>query len=343
MPQQQPHATAFDRAPSATRPERERLLRSRLLVTVGVAAVVMSGALASPAHAATSPSDPLSAIEAAAPEVLDGVAAAPVTASGELAITHDLGIAEVAVEVPVDPADGITLDGPDGVSLGIDLPNAILADSAVAEADGIVSYDNRDGSTTVPVVKNDGSVQITTVIDGPEAPTSYAYPLDVPAGASVVLDEVSGGAAVIGADGAWLAGVDPAWAKDATGAPVPTHYELSGTTLTQVVEHSAEFAYPVVADPRTSLLWWGTATKLTRSETKSLSARIGSSPPTAVAAFCAFVPTTVAKVACSIAVAWRIPAWITPIKDAARQGRCAQINIPYGSGPALWNVTNERC
>ena len=42
------------------------------------------------------------------------------------------------------------------------------------------------------------------------------------------------------------------WALDANGVNVPTHYEISGTTLTQVVEHKAgDFAYGIVADP-----WW---------------------------------------------------------------------------------------
>ncbi|WP_229054318.1 hypothetical protein [Aeromicrobium sp. Leaf350] len=42
------------------------------------------------------------------------------------------------------------------------------------------------------------------------------------------------------------------WAVDAAGRPVPTHFEINGLSLTQVVEHrSAEFAYGIVADP-----WW---------------------------------------------------------------------------------------
>ncbi len=43
--------------------------------------------------------------------------------------------------------------------------------------------------------------------------------------------------------------VAPAWAKDATGEPVATRYEVHGNTLTQVVEHDAATQYPVVADP----------------------------------------------------------------------------------------------
>ena len=45
------------------------------------------------------------------------------------------------------------------------------------------------------------------------------------------------------------------WARDANGAEVPTHYEITGTTLTQIIDHRMEpYAYPIVADP-----FWDTA------------------------------------------------------------------------------------
>lgn len=49
----------------------------------------------------------------------------------------------------------------------------------------MVSYDNNNGSLTVPVVQKDGSVQVNTVIESPSAPTRYAYPVELPDGASV--------------------------------------------------------------------------------------------------------------------------------------------------------------
>ncbi|MCP3805548.1 hypothetical protein NLX83_40420 [Allokutzneria sp. A3M-2-11 16] len=45
-----------------------------------------------------------------------------------------------------------------------------------------------------------------------------------------------------------LGRVAPAWAVDAKGKRLATRYELTGTTLTQVLEHRGA-AYPVVADP----------------------------------------------------------------------------------------------
>lgn len=47
----------------------------------------------------------------------------------------------------------------------------------------------------------------------------------------------------------FVGAVSPPWAKDAVGTLLPTHYEIEGETLTQVVEHAAGISYPVVADP----------------------------------------------------------------------------------------------
>lgn len=46
----------------------------------------------------------------------------------------------------------------------------------------------------------------------------------------------------------FLGGIDAPWAVDADGQPLPTHYEISGSTLTQVVDTTGA-TFPVVADP----------------------------------------------------------------------------------------------
>ncbi|MEJ9209242.1 hypothetical protein [Paenibacillus larvae] len=40
-----------------------------------------------------------------------------------------------------------------------------------------------------------------------------------------------------------------AWAKDANGNDIPTHYEIRGNDLVQKVEFNENTAFPVVADP----------------------------------------------------------------------------------------------
>ena len=98
-------------------------------------------------------------------------------------------------------------------------------------------------------------MQVLVVIDGPDAPTEYRFDTTVPAGA-VLLPSTDGGAAVVDAEGLVVAVVAPAWAVDANGQPVPTHYRVDGTTLVQVIDHHGA-AYPVVGDP----CWkcWGAA------------------------------------------------------------------------------------
>ncbi len=200
---------------------------------------------AAPAFADTAADDTVRVVAAATPETVAAAANIATTTNGENAI--DATVAGIDITVPVDAADGITFVGENGtVSLG--LPFADRAESAEVERAGVVSYDNKNGSLTVPIVQNDGSIQVNTVIERASAPTRYSYELDVPEGGSVKLE---GGLVLIkNAEGAFVAVVAPAWAKDSTGAEVPTHYEIDGDTLTQVVDHrSSPVAYPVVADP----------------------------------------------------------------------------------------------
>ena len=88
------------------------------------------------------------------------------------------------------------------------------------------------------------------MVDDRDADESCAYPLTLPAGHSLVAT-TDGGAWVVDATGTVKAAFEPAWAKDAAGRSMPTHYSISGNTLTQVVEHGgvADITSPVVADP----------------------------------------------------------------------------------------------
>lgn len=147
-------------------------------------------------------------------------------------------------ELPTTSGGTITTDG---LSVSIELPfSAVRADAQVDS--GAVFFDNQNDSTTVPLVKRDGSIQIVTVIDGAAAPTRYNYGLGLSEGSSLSLSE-DGFVLITNADGSFAGGILPAWAVDADGKSVPTHYEVSGRTVTQVVEHDATSAFPIVADP----------------------------------------------------------------------------------------------
>lgn len=87
------------------------------------------------------------------------------------------------------------------------------------------------------------------VLNDRTAPTEIAYPVDVPAGGTIVAS-ADGALAVTSKEGVVLGGIAAPWARDARGGEVATHYDVRGTTVVQVIDHrAAGLAYPVVADP----------------------------------------------------------------------------------------------
>ena len=147
------------------------------------------------------------------------------------------------------------------------LPFAKDSLPAAKVLDGAVAYDNGNGSTTVPLVKDDGSLQITTVLDNTEAPTKFEYPLSFTEGGSLQIAD-NGAAVVFDKDMNVTAYVAPAWAKDATGVSVPTHYESEGNTLIQVVEPAVDSVFPIVADPQFAWRTGLPSAQLNKAETR---------------------------------------------------------------------------
>lgn len=240
-------------------------------IAVSAFAVVTIGLLgAPPALAGTASDDPLGVVTSATPETANN--AAPVTTkdAGENAISAT--VAGVEVTVPVDPSSGISL-GTRAGDLAVSLPFAAKAGYATAEKEGVVSYDNNNDSTSVPIVTKAGSLQINTVVSAVTAPKRYGYSIALPEGGQIV--QAGDGYFIVNGEGSPVTYISAPWAKDANGAAVPTHYELSGTTLTQVVDFDSTTAFPVVADPQ--FVWYGIlpSVQLTRSETKTATTLTG--------------------------------------------------------------------
>ncbi|MFJ4225260.1 hypothetical protein [Microbacterium sp. NPDC089695] len=144
---------------------------------------------------------PGSIVNAIAPEVMD------------TAVLAD-DVSE-PVQVPVNPSEGIellTAEGP--MTLG--LPESDEQQHVVVAEDGLVGYVNGDGSSTVPLPRAGGALQVLTVIETPDAPLSYEYELTLPEGTKPILDE-GGGVFVERADGAPIAYMPAPWATDAAG------------------------------------------------------------------------------------------------------------------------------
>jgi hypothetical protein len=176
--------------------------------------------------------------------ILSEVANASPDASGVLKFAQKLN--EIGIQISPKPGDAIQIQSPLG-HLALQLPFSKIASNSRIVSSGIVEFDNNNGSSSVPVIKRDGSLQVTTVIQKASAPTRFDYQFKIDGSAKILK---YGNGLVLFNDGKFAGAVAPAWAKDADGTNVPTHYEVIGTTITQVVEHqSAKFAYPIVADP----------------------------------------------------------------------------------------------
>jgi hypothetical protein len=244
--------------------------RNSAAILVGCATIALGLIGATPAVADTPDPSTIESVIRATPATANDSAQVPTAETGKNAIDAD--VADAKVVVPVEPESGITVDTAAG-EIGVALPFASRANRANAEKKGIVSYDNNNGSSTVPVITSSGTLQINSVINDSSAPSRYSYDLTIPEGGSIV--PAGRGYFIVNESNDPVAFIAEPWAKDANGAPVATHYELDGTTLTQFVDHNTTNAYPIVADP--SFVWEGIlpAVKLNRAETKTATTMTG--------------------------------------------------------------------
>lgn len=174
----------------------------------------------------------------------------------------------VETSVALDPEGGVTVAAPGAeTALSIELPAALPLDDGAVATDGTVVFPSADASGDDLAVQTlaDGSTRVQTVIAGADSPHAFDYGLT---GFSAAVND-KGEAAFISADGSFVP-VAAAWATDANGNAVATHYEISGDKLVQVVVPDANTTYPVVADPSWVWIGAGWGMKLTRSETSSV-------------------------------------------------------------------------
>lgn len=134
-------------------------------------------------------------------------------------------------------------------ALVVALPKAEAEREAELATDGTVVFRGGIPATDVAVQATDEGVRIHTVSNSAESPVEFNYQVELPSGGKLDLLK-NGAVAVLDAEGGLRGGFAPPWALDRANQPVPTHYELRGATVVQVVEHrSPSVLYPVVADP----------------------------------------------------------------------------------------------
>jgi hypothetical protein len=181
--------------------------------------------------------------------------------SGEYVMTGESSV--VSAPASTDGAVQVTATTPPAgataapiTTIGVGLPLQDASAQAVVADDGTVVYPDAQGVASVTVQSlTTGDVQVSTVLPSAAAPDRLRYDVQLPTGALLVPNEASGVDIVL-ADGTVAGRFHEAWARDANGVPVPTAYEIDGSTLVQVVDLTGpDIAYPVVADPRLTFGW----------------------------------------------------------------------------------------
>ncbi|MCJ1704313.1 MULTISPECIES: hypothetical protein [unclassified Rathayibacter] len=135
-------------------------------------------------------------------------------------------------------------DGPTVAVEGADLSVTLGAsdDAAISESEQFATVE--DESITYAISHpREGATRFSAVL---RTPTN-----DHPHwtfGSDTQLLLLDNGSVSISEGDEFIGGIEAPWAVDALGRSLSTHYEISGSTLTQVID-TAEAAFPVVADP----------------------------------------------------------------------------------------------
>lgn len=223
--------------------------------------------------------------EAPAHEIAEQIGG--VAPEADLARTVDQGETFVAsngqtsVSIPADANTPVTLASTDPAvpDLTVTLPSLTGTDEARQADDGTIVYTSDDDASIAVQPLADGTTRFLSILENKDATERFEYRFE---GTDLRLQ--TDGSVLAYVNGASVGAVAPAWAFDAAGTAVPTHYEVDGDILTQVVDHtSGSFEYPITADP-----WWGKQYKLSSKDANKLAAALagGGSATGIVAAIC---------------------------------------------------------
>jgi hypothetical protein len=132
----------------------------------------------------------------------------------------------------------------------------LTSNEAIQTENGTLIYQDTTKSADIAVQPTLEGVRSLIHIKDATAPSEYRFTVNVPQGGKLVTDaeylgeEFASGEVYTVDEENIIQGVfAPAWAKDANGNPVPTHYIIEGNDLIQVVDFNENTAFPVVADP----------------------------------------------------------------------------------------------
>lgn len=257
----------------------------------------------------------------------------------------EIALVEDAVGLESSPLESVAEDG--AVTVGVGAASSLVlelptAGEPVGEVDGRFLVGEGDAAFAVTPTR-DGA-QVLVGIDSAEAPTRYAFGIDVPDGHAPTIRpdgsvEITDGRTVV-------ARVAAPWAVDAAGRAVPTRFEVSADGITQVVEHRVgRVTYPVVADPKIYAcdLRTSVCVKFSKKETKKIAKKASSAGAQAFAAFlCTKIPHPMVAGACVGTVVAAGSSLRSLFKTSAKKGKCAELHFLVPSG-LLWKWKSKKC
>lgn len=238
------------------------------------------------------------------------------------------------LEVPLDPQEPITLSAEDEFGdIALSLPEG-LDEGRSLDAENTV-FTSDDETPTVTVQSTDEGYRVVSVAETEEQATDLTYEFDEnltlvpqPDGSIelVAAEEVEELGAVIEST---VGEIEAPWAVDGNGDPLQTHFEVNGSSLTQVVTTDESTVYPVVADPevrRVRLIQW--RIRFNRNETRSIS---GGSTAAAITACIGGITAATggAGAAVGAALCGTLGAailWNANIAENSRPKQCVQIH-----------------
>jgi hypothetical protein len=219
-----------------------------------VAATTQSARVATEVEAATGTSDV--------------IPAAQTRRGADNAIVADAAGASVAI--PDKPTGDVSITTRSGQRFGIGIAHSNQSRDARTSSAGTTVYTDSDSQTATAVQVTMSGVRELVTLLGPDAPTTFDVPLDLPDGAHIQPSDDGGYDILEGADTDGnmnsLAHIEQPWARDANGRALPTTFSLNGNQLTQRVE-TKDAVFPVVADPHYTWGWISGTVYFNRSET----------------------------------------------------------------------------
>lgn len=298
--------------------------RVTLIVAALVAPLLSAVVNVAPASAAEEAAEALATVPSSPAASLD---LDPAAEGAAVVATDDSG----TVTLPEDPADGVAIQTSEGIGIKLTLPGAGEAQDAVVEGAQAV-YTGGLADAAVAVRAEETGVQALGVLSGGAAANQYEFGLTVETGPSQLVARDDGGIDLIKEGEGTIASVEPAWARDADGKPVPTSYAVTGDgkTIVQTVQHQGgEVVYPVVFDPRITFGWW-MYVRYSKSEVRDFASR---SPYYAVGAIGAYACSRIkfkpGAAACAFSFLIYANALVDTFNRARSENKCVEIRIDY--------------